>query len=523
MKRAAVPTLVSVALMAAGSVALTAAPASADPPTPGEASVLELVGTYTTGLASGDGETTSAEVASIAGSRLYVSNATDASVDIVDVSDPAAPKRLRRVDLSAHGESVTSVAASPDGLVVAALERGSDPGRLVFMSPGGSNLRPVEVGVGPDMVTFAPGGRVLVANEGEPTGYGPGFVDPPGSVSVVETPPRARLVAHTIDFTAFDPGGPRAAELDPDVRIFGSPLPSLDLEPEYVTVSEDGGTAWVSLQENNAIAVVDLATRTVERIDALGVKDHSVAPNGLDGSDQDGGINIATWANVRGMYQPDALASFVVDGHPYVLSANEGDARDWPGLVEAARLRSVTTDASFGPARANSQIGRLNVTTRPPAASAPQSIVYAFGARSFSVWDGLDGSLTYDSGDILERTVAEELPGSFNASNTSNGFDSRSDDKGPEPEAAAVATVDGTTYGFVGLERVGGVVVVDLDEPASPSVVQYVNNRAFGGDAVGPDSGPEVIDVLAAGESPTGRALVAVANEVTGTVSLYTT
>lgn len=485
--------------------------------------VLRLLGTYTTGLASGDGETTSAEVVAVAGRLLYVSNASDVSVDIVDIARPASPRLLRRVDLSGFGDEVTSVAASRS-LVAATLDRGAGPGALVLFSPGGTNLRSLPVGSGPDMVTFTPdGSRLLVANEGEPTGYGrPGDVDPPGTVSVVEIDPRRRLATHTIGFDAFDPGGPRAAELPAGVRIFGSPLPSLDLEPEYITVSDDSTRAWVSLQENNAIVLVDLITLQVERIDALGFKDHSRPGSGLDGSDQDGGINVRPWTNVQGMYQPDALAAFTAGGETYVLSANEGDAREYPGLVEAARLRSVTTDASFGPARANNQIGRLNVTTSPPAAAAPQSTAYAFGARSFSVWSGRDGSLVYDSGDLLERTTAAALPDRFNASNTSNAFDGRSDDKGPEPEAAAAGVIHGRNYGFIGLERIGGVVVVDLGDPRAPAIVQYVNNRAFVGDEIGPDGGPEVIKVVPAAESSTRRMLVVVSNEITGTVSIYT-
>lgn len=489
-----------------------------------ETAVLRLIGTYTTGLASGDGAATSGEVAAMAGDRLYVSNATDASVDIVDVSDPSNPVRRRRVDLSEYGNEVTSVAAG-SGLVAAAVDRGAEPGRLVLFSPGGSNLRSLPVGAGPDMVTFTPDGRrVLVANEGEPTGYGrPGDVDPLGSISVVDLHPRSRPRIHTIDFRAFDPGGARAHELAPGVRIYGSPLPSLDLEPEYITVSADSREAWVSLQENNAIAVLDLADLSIDRIDPLGWKDHTLASNGFDGSDQDGAIAIQPWANVRGMYQPDGIAAFAVNGRSFVLSANEGDAREYDGLVEAARLRTVTTDASFGSARANNRIGRLNVTTRVPASVAPQSVAYAFGGRSFSVWDGTDGALVYDSGDLLERTTATALPGRFNASNSSNSFDNRSDDKGPEPEAAAVGVVDGITYGFIGLERIGGIVVVDLSDPSSPAIVQYLNNRTFDTAAIGPDSGPEVIQTVPASGSPTGRTLVTVANEISGTVSIYTT
>lgn len=511
--------LAPAALAAVGAATLLTPPTAVGADTP----VLQLLGTYTTGLASGDGDLTSGEVAAMLGDRLYVSNASDVSVDVVDVSDPANPALIRRVDLSAYGEEVTSVAVAP-GVVAAALDRGAAPGMVALFSPGGSNIRVVEVGSGPDMVTFTPGGRrLLVANEGEPTGYGPGHTDPPGTVSVLDLSPRGRVSVHTIGFEDFDPAGPRAGALPEDVRVYGSPLPSLDLEPEYLTVSADGATAWVSLQENNAIAALDLAELDVERIDALGFKDHSLPGNGLDGSDQDGGIRIQPWPNVLGMYQPDAIATFEVDGEPYVLSANEGDAREYPGLVEAARLRSTTTDASFGPDRANNRIGRLNVTTSPPGSPSAQTTVYAFGGRSFSVWSGTDGSLVHDSGDLLEQTIAAALPANFNSNNNENSFDTRSDDKGPEPEAAAVMVLEGRPYGVIGLERVGGVVVVDLGDPAEPVLVQYVNNRDFSSDPVGPDSGPEVIDVVAAADSPTGRTLVVVANEITGTVTIYTT
>jgi hypothetical protein len=483
--------------------------------------VFELVGTYTTGLADLAAELTSGEVAALKGDKLFVSNASDVSVDIVDVSNPAAPTLLKRIDLSAFGTEVTSVAVG-NGLVAATVEAGTSPGKLVVFSPGGSNLRWVQVGAGPDMVTFTPDGRrILVANEGEPSGYLAGDVDPAGSISVVDVQPRNQLRVHTIDFTPFDPGGARAGELPAGVRIFGSSLPSLDLEPEYITIAADGQTAWVSLQEANAIAVLDLITLTVTRIDALGYKDHSVAGSGLDASDQDGGIVIKPWNKIFGMYQPDALAAFRVDGRDYVLSANEGDAREYPGLVEEARLRATTTDASFGTARANNQAGRLNVTTRFPGSPSAQTQVYAFGARSFSIWDGTSGTLVFDSGDAIERLTAVALPGTFNSDNAVNNFDNRSDNKGPEPEAAAVGVINGRTYGFVGFERIGGFIVVDLTDPASPDIVQYLNNRNFSTSTIGPDSGPEVIDFVPAGQSPDGRDLVVVANEITGTVSIY--
>jgi hypothetical protein len=507
---------VLVLLVLAAGIASACVPSKKQPPAGPVA--LELIGRYTTGLADIGAGLTSGEVAALEGDRLFVSNATDVSVDIVDVSDPAAPAFISRVDLSAFGDTVTSVAATGE-VVAAAVESGTDPGNVVVFARDGTNQQVVAVGAGPDQVVFTPdGARILVANEGEPEGYEPGDVDPAGSISVVDV---ATLDVHTIGFTGFDPGGARAGELPAGVRIYGSALPSLDLEPEYIAVSDDGSTAWVSLQENNAIAVVNLATLIVARIDDLGFKDHSVAGNELDAGDQDGGIHIQAWPNILGMYLPDGLAAFSAGGQPFVLSANEGDAREYDGLVEAARLRSTTTDLSFGPARDNAQAGRLNVTTSPPGAPADQTTVYAFGTRSFSIWNGSDGSLVYDSGADLEQLTAAELPANFNSNNDENTFDNRSDDKGPEPEAAATGVIDGRRYGFVGFERIGGFVTIDLTDPAAPKILQYLNDRDFSTATVGPDSGPEIIQFVSPGDSPNGKALVVVAHEITGTVAIY--
>jgi hypothetical protein len=518
MRVRTVPVVAAVGLVASSLLGATAQ--AAPPPPPPH---WERVSTYTTGLADVAEELTSGEVAALDGDRLFVTNASDVSIDIVDVSDLTTPTLIERIDLSAYGDTVTSVDAK-QGVVAVAVEEGANPGKLVFLNRAGDILGDVTVGAGPDMVTFAPVGlRVLVANEGEPTGYGAADdVDPKGSITVVDLLPFFGPIVRTIDFTAFDPGQSRAGELPAGVRVFGSPLPSLDLEPEYIATDELGLKAYVSLQENNAIAVLDLLRLRVERIDGLGYKDHSKPGNGMDTSDQDGGINITARPNILGMYQPDAVATFRVNGKLYVLSANEGDAREYDGLVEEARLRAQTTDASFGPARANNVSGRLNVTTRPPASAFPQSTVYAFGARSFSLWDARTGALVHDSGDLLERFTATALPDNFNSNNSENTFDDRSDNKGPEPEAVAVGTVSGRTYGFVGLERIGGVVVVDLSNPRNPQIVQYLQNRSFATDEVGQDSGPEVIQFVDAGKSPSRQPLLVVSNEITGTVSIYT-
>jgi DNA-binding beta-propeller fold protein YncE len=323
----------------------------------------------------------------------------------------------------------------------------------------------------------------------------------------------------TVGFTDFNVGGPRHAELPAGIRIFGpNATVAQDLEPEYVAVSPDGRTAYVTLQENNGIAVIDLPSGRLRSITALGFQDHGAVP--LDASDLDNAINIRTWANVYGMYQPDQVAAFQAGGRTYLLTANEGDSRtDWPGLNEEARARTVTTDASF-PNRANTQVGRLTVTTSVPASSPPQSTLYAFGSRSFSIWDA-NVQQVWDSKDQLEQLQAAANPSFFNSNNDANNFDNRSDNKGPEPEGTLTAVIGGRTYGFVGLERQGGVVVADLSDPTAPVILQHLQTRLFSGATVGPDSGPEGMSFQDAG--PDGRPLLAVGNEVTGTAALFTT
>lgn len=896
---------------------------------------LEPLGRYETGLAQ-VGETTSGETAALRGNKLYVTNADDVSLDIVDVSNPARPVRLRRVSLAEYGAGVTSVAVSSKNLIAVAVAAApkTAPGTVVFLTPAGKVIRTATVGALPDMLTFTPDGRqLLVANEGEPDCYGAGCTDPLGTVSIVTVVPMTpQLPVQTVGFDGVDiPSG---------VRIFGpGATPAQDLEPEYISVAPDGRTAYVTLQENNAIAEIDLATASVTRIRALGYKDFNTAPTttthevtglpgigataagqalslggfsglfyegttddgklkfvthtdrgpngeptgalrpfllpdftpqivrleldrasgqvaitgqiplrradgspltglpntaiagggantpyndevpvdlhgnvlptdplgadlegvvvdadghfwmadeyrpaiyhfdpagrlverlvpigtaaaagapagafgtevlppvlaqrrqnrgfeaialqdgklyafvqsplrnpatlansalnalrnirvvefdpatqatrqflyvmdnpvpanaddsradkigdavaipgggflvverdddalpgdlpaavtkrvyafsltgatditardtlyngksldqmtsselaaqgvtplakvlhvdlaaagydrvqkveglawidaatlavindndfgvagisidnatgtfsllpgyvpeptllglvrtpGLDASDRDNLINVRNWP-VFGMYQPDAIASFAAPGGTYLVTANEGDARDYTGFAEEVRARSVrgSYPAAIQPVlNDNQQLGRLTVTSAPPGGD--YSRPYVFGARSFSIWNADSGALVWDSGADLEVRTAAALPRNFNGNNTANSFDDRSDNKGPEPEGVAVGTVAGRTYAFVGLERIGGVMVYDITDPTAPQFVDYRNTRSFDGDAVGPDSGPEVLRFVDAKDSPTGQPLLVVANEVTGTVKLW--
>jgi len=511
--------------------AVGAACAPMDPPDTSPAAPV-LVGRYTTGLGALSGETVAAE-----GDRMYVTNSTGNSLDVVSIADRSTPALVRRVDLSPYGAGPNSVDVA-DGLVAVAVEAATktDPGSVVLFDAEGDHLTTVEVGSLPDMVTFTPDGRrVLVANEGEPDDdYA---VDPEGSVSVVEVAAvrgGGSATVTTLDFGAFDAGGPRAGEIASAIRLPGADLGSSvaqDLEPEYVAVDADGDTAWVSLQENNALARLDLDSLSIDWVRPLGLKDHSVAGSGLDASDRDGpangpAINIATWP-VKGMYMPDAIAHFVVGGRSYLLSANEGDARDYDAFAEESRVGASgyqldpTAFPDAAVLKANANLGRLTVTTASGDTDGDGDFdeIHAFGARSFSVWNTA-GARVADSGDAIEQLVAAELPANFNANNEDNAPDTRSDNKGPEPEGATTGVVRGRTYGFVGLERIGGVLVVDLSDPTAPEIVEYLNTRDLGATPVGPDSGPEVLTFVPADGTPGSRPMLLVAHEVSGTVTL---
>jgi hypothetical protein len=523
--------LLAVPLVTEGSPAgADEAGCSATPP-PGAVTFGEL-GRYSTNPPAGSVQT-AAEIVAYEDGTLYVLNI--GTVDVVDVSDPAAPVRTAQLALPSEPTSV----AVNGGLVAVAVPAPvkTDPGQVLLFR-GGAQVGAVTVGSLPDMVTFTPDGKLLaVANEGEPNSYGlADSVDPEGSVSVITTapfraagaglPPGSPQPVDTIRFTDFDAGGDRARELPAGVRIFG-PGASVaqDLEPEYITIAGDNRTAWVSLQENNALARLDLRGKTVDRIIDLGYADHSQPGHGLDASDQDGTINIANWP-VRGLYMPDGVANYSVDGTRFVLTANEGDARDWPGISsngeEARRARSVADLTLFPDAADNLRLGRLNVTPFAPATTSGDKLttLYSFGSRSFSIrTEG--GRLLWDSGDDFECLTAQVHPANFNASNTNNTFDNRSDDKGPEPENVVVGRVGHRQLAMVALERIGGVMVYDVTDPRAPVFQQYLTTREFTGSVISPDSGPEGMAFVPADQSPTGRPLLAVGNEVTGTVNLW--
>ncbi|NRA50999.1 MAG: hypothetical protein HRU12_17855, partial [Phaeodactylibacter sp.] len=330
-----------------------------------------------------------------------------------------------------------------------------------------------------------------------------------------------------LDFNAYN--AQQAALEAAGVRIFG-PGATLaqDLEPEYITISDDGATAYVNCQENNALVLVDLNTTSVSTILPLGFKDWTAEGVTFDASNRTDDIFFANWP-VKGMYQPDALDYFNVGGQGYLITVNEGDARDYDGYSEEFRVGDdeIILDPTAFPnadiLKEESLLGRLRITnaTGDTDGDGDFDELYAYGARSFTIWDAASGALLFDSGNDLEQiTAADPVFGAlFNTTDDDNDFKDRSDDKGPEPEAVVTAEIDGKHYAFIALERIGGVMVYDVSTPTAPVFLQYINTRTV--DEVGGDLAPEGMAFIPAGSSPSGKPLLAVSYEVSGSVAMF--
>lgn len=478
--------------------------------------------------------------------RLYVVAVDRGWIDTLDISDPSEPRRIGRKIVLGYGGFPSSIDVA-NGVFAAALKGVIDtlPGKVLFFDVDGRRIAaPVRAGVKPIELAYNGTGRELViANQGEANGRY--TIDPEGSVTLVDlglSDAECRgdgcaldPVAIQLDFRAFDD---RRDELVAQgVRIFG-PNASVaqDLEPEAVAIAPDGETAWVSLQRNNAMAVIDLSGREIDDIFALGTKDQSLLENALDVSDQDGAINIQPWP-IRAFYEADIFAAYDVDGSTFLVTPNEGDPRDFDGYSEVVRVRDLRLDPTAFPDAAALQqdrnLGRLRVTTVEGDGDFDE--IFVIGARSFAIWTA-SGRLIFDSGDDLERIIAEAVPNCFNCSDSGINFDGQSPDRGHEPETAAVGAIGDRYYAFIAPERIGGVYVYDVTDPAAPSFQQYINFRDFSVDpgevcneneplseecAQAGDLGPEGVLFIAAEDSPNGVPLIAVSHELSTSTTLY--
>jgi DNA-binding beta-propeller fold protein YncE len=456
-------------------------------------------------------------------------NLNQRRLDVVDVSVVSTPVPVTHFDTPGDP---TSVAVSR-GLVAvsSAAAIKTDPGLVQFYDAATLTLLgQVTVGAQPDMVTFTPDGKsLLVANEGEPSlDYA---IDPPGSVSIIYVPRNLGKLSQTEVLTlGFDETIP--LRNSDSIRLYGhNTTVEFNLEPEYIAVSSDSRTAWVTLQENNAVATIDLKHKRFTGITGLGYKDHKLPGNGFDASDKDGAIRIANWP-VYGIYEPDGIATVQAGKRTFLVTANEGDAREWGDVIEETTITAlaasgVSIDAEIlALASDKTKLGRLAVSAYGGVDLDDDGDIdrpLTFGARSFSIWSP-EGTLVFDSGDEIEQTIAAMVPAGFNADNKSTpSLDKRSAKKGPEPEGLVVAELYGKNYLFLGLERVGGFMVYDISNPVLPVFVSYVNDRDFMATTLASagDLGPEGLRVLGEQESPTGKPMLIVSNEVSGTVRFY--
>lgn len=462
--------------------------------------------------------------------RLFVLNSTGQKLEIIDFSDINAISTINSIDLSSFGDP-TSVAYN-NGIVAVGISKGTlEDGVIVFSDIDGANQSFIVAGNLPDMVAFTPDGtKILVANEGQPNDdYS---VDPEGSISVIDVTGGLGNILQAnvtdLNFNSFDT---QLATLRTNgVRVFGPGASvSQDMEPEFITFSGDSQTAYVTLQENNAVAVIDIAAHTITAILPLGLKDYSLDGNTIDTSDETDFINHANWP-IKGMYMPDAIASYTVGGVTYLVTANEGDAREYDTYEEETKIgdESYVLDPTVFPnaelLKLETNLGELLATTASGDIDNDGDFdeIHTFGTRSFSIWNGTTGALVYDSADDFERiTAADPVYGAlFNASNSNNNFKNRSDNKGPEPEGVTVTEINGQFYAFITLERVGGFMTYNVTNPANPVFEKYINNRDLGDDEGG-DLAPEGIIYVKPEDSPNATGLVIMANEVSSTLSFY--
>ena len=445
---------------------------------------------------------------------MYVIGEFGLDMYVVDISNPSNPILAKTVDVGAMASEtfqpyeITAVAVNvPRSLIGLGIQHEDFDanGWLLILDFDGNYVAHFPAGVGPDMVGFTPNGEYLLsANEGEPRyGFGYGTYDPEGSVTFVRI---ADGYARTVGFHAFDD---RRDELVADGVILkvGVP-PSRDLEPESLAFTGDSQRVFVSLQENNAIAVFDMTTYEFSGIYGLGIVDHSLPGNEI--AIRTGDEIIIQNENVFSVRHPDGIFAINIGGTYYLLTANEGDSRVWEDysdihnvyVEEGVRVSALISELKDGLSNDN---------------------IYLQGSRSFSIFRADDMSLVFDSGSDFEKITARIFPEHFNANHTNNNMHGRTAARGPEPEYVVAMTIDSRVYAFVGLERIGGVFMYDITNPAQAFYVDYINVRDFSSPfdiALSGDLGAEKLYAIPAHLSPTGMPLVLVANEASGTITI---
>lgn len=442
--------------------------------------------------------------------RVFITNGADNRVDIIDITNPSSPRKISDIDLQSYGTGVNSVAAH-SGLVAVAIEIKSKDGnhsrgKVVFFDTDGNFKKSVTVGYLPDMVTFSEdGSKVVVANEGEPNkNYS---YDPIGSIGIIKLPDYSYV---DIDFSNVN--------LTPTngipVRLGKTPSNNKvkDIEPEYISVS--GNYAYVTLQENNAIAKVNLTTNKLEYVKSLGAKSYEPDSSNTIDIKEDGEIRMQSYKGLFGLYMPDTIASYTVGGKTYLVTANEGDSREYGDFEDEKKISKLKSklDKSIKDAYSSDNDLKVIVDMGDEDSDGKYEKLYAFGTRSFSIWD-TESNLIFDSGDTISKIVANAQPALFNQDK--GKMDGRSGNKGSEPEALTIGEIDGRVYAFVGLERQSAIVMYDITDPKKVKFIDYIYTGDQG------DIAPEGMKFIPASDSPNGNNLLLVAYEKSGSTAIY--
>lgn len=497
---------------------------------------MELAGRYNSGAMNADGGSLEIVQFNARNGFAYAVSGVKGVLIAIDLNENMSGSTV--ADLTAAGKEydlkdivnadgftygdMTSVAVAPDGKTLAVAIQAADytqTGVVAIFScgKGGSLelLETVNVGVQPDMVTFTPdGSKILTANEGEPRmGYSAAdAVDPKGSVSIIDA---ETFNVKTVGFDYFDRNDARQALVNKGIVLKKDTNPSVDLEPEYIACTDD--TAYVSCQEANAIAVLDLDNAQFTGIYSVGFEDYSRVA--IDINKKDAEYAPKTYESLRGIRMPDGISLYEAGGETYLLTANEGDAREWGTNSNKYENEKKSTESPSGNIELDKKATWYKTST---AEGLDSNYDYLFGARSFTVLkvtgDGLEE--VFDSGSDFEKITATQLQAYFNCSNDNVDVEDRSGKKGPEPESVAVGTVGSKAYAFIALERIGGVMVYDITAPENTEFVNYINSREFNNNIQG-DVSPEGLCFIPAAQSKTGKPLLLAACEVSGTLAVY--
>jgi hypothetical protein len=497
---------VQVAAPAAAPAAVPAAPALANsnafPGQPAEAPAAPLLGSLNLTPTGTSGEQFQTEISATVtiGGKLFVfSSGGGSTLQVTDATTASAPDLLERVAYGG-GYISTSVASYGNLLAVALSPADYDTsggqGLVRFYRVGVdgtlTQIADVLVGYLPDGIAFnETGTKLVIANEGQPAvGY---TLDRPGSIGIIDITGRAGQERFSYTDLGF-----AGITLPEGFRLSGpaGTTQANDIEPEYVSIL--GNYAYVTLQENNAVAKVNLATKTIEKIFSLGTVDYSTQL--VDLTDRDGGFKPLLGQAYEGLRMADGIAAYSVKGKDYFITANEGDGREYFALgADPDEDDPVYTDEKRGSGNAN-RVKRLT-----DDANVGTDLTTTFGSRSITIFDGDTGTVLWDSGNTLQ-TIA------FAAGVYDDG---RSDDKGVEPEGVVVAKVDGRSYAIVSLER-GTSSMLAVFDVTDPTAGQFVTSTVIPGSI-----SPEGLTVVDAKQSPTGRAQLVVSNEISNTLNVF--